>query len=174
MAVGNFVADEPIIDIQDSYPDIVVLKSVITVSDPINGNTNPKAIPNGVMLYTMNISNHGVGVVDANTILTTDAIPANASLLLNDINGPGSGPVLFDDGSPSSGLSYTFSGLSSATDDIAFSSDNGVTFNYTPVPDAYGSDNNVTHLRVNPKGILDCTGCESIPSFKLKFMVRVI
>ncbi len=41
------------------YPDITILKSVQTSSDPVNSTTNPKAIPGAVMLYTVTVTNAG-------------------------------------------------------------------------------------------------------------------
>ena len=45
-------------------PDLVVLKSVVTLSDPENGTANPKAIPGAIVLYTLDVTNTGVGAVD--------------------------------------------------------------------------------------------------------------
>ena len=39
-----------------------------------------------------------------------------------------------------------------ASDDLAFSNNNGASFTYTPVANADGVDPNVTHIRINPKG----------------------
>ena len=63
-----------------------------------------------------------------------------------------SGPVRFTDGSPSSGLIYTFTSLASATDDIEFSNDGGSTYTYVPVADGAGLDADVTHIRIRPRG----------------------
>jgi len=156
-------------------PDIVLLKSVQTFSDPYNSETNPKAIPGAVMLYTVAASNQAVGATDADTVFITDPIPANTALFVGDINGVGSGPVLFTDGtSPNdSGLSYAFISLDSVTDDVAFSNDGGTTYTYVPVPDADGCDTTVTHMRINPTGTFKAASGGDIPTFDVKFKVRV-
>jgi hypothetical protein len=129
------------------------------------------------MLYTIIATNQGAGATDANTVVLTDPIPANTALFVGDIDGPGpaTGPVLFTDGTPpdDSGLSYTFTSLDSLTDDVAFSNDGGTTYTYIPVPDADGFDTNVTHLRINPKGTFNAASGGDIPTFEVKFKVRV-
>lgn len=154
-------------------PDIVMVKTVQTYSDPINGSANPKSIPGASMLYTIQISNQGAGSADSNSITATDRIPDNTSLFVGDINGIGSGPVYFEDGPTSSGLNFTYSSLSSLTDDIEFSNDGGASFNYIPSPDPEGYDDNITHIRINPKGVFDGALGGSYPSFLLRFRVRI-
>jgi hypothetical protein len=73
------------------------------------------------------------------------------ALRVLDFDGVTAGPVQFNDGSPSSGLSYTFTALGDPGDDVAFSNDSGVTYTYTPAPDANGVDTAVTNIRINPK-----------------------
>ena len=86
-----------------------------------------------------------------------------------DIASLGSGPVQFVDGSPSSGLTYTFTSLGSVSDDVDFSNDDGATWTYQPVPDADGVDSSVTDIRINPKGAFAGDNAQ----FTLKFRVRV-
>jgi hypothetical protein len=156
-------------------PDIIMVKSVQTFSDPYNGETNPKGIPGAVMLYTVSATNQGIGATDADTVFLTDPIPVNTELFVGDINGVGSGPVLFTDGTPpdDSGLTYTFTGLNIFTDDVDFSSDDGSSYTYVPVPDTDGFDANVTHMRINPKGTFKAASGGDIPTFEVKFKVRV-
>ena len=49
-------------------------------------------------------------------------------------------------------MNYNFISLASTTDDVAFSDNGGVTFNYVPIADGLGLDENVTHIRVSPVG----------------------
>ena len=167
-----FYADNIQIEYASLAPDIIVVKSVQTFSDPYNGETNPKAIPGGVILYTITASNQGVGTTDADTVELTDPIPANIALFVGDINGAGSGPVLFTDGAIASGLTYTFITIDDLTDDVAFSVD-GTNYDYIPVPDADGFDASITHMRVNPKGTFNAASGGNTPSFEVKFKVRV-
>ncbi len=82
------------------------------------------------------------------------------------------GPVAFVDGTPSSGLSYTFISLASAADDVEFSSDGGATYTYSPSDSGDGTDPAVTHLRVNPKGVFGFSTTGN-PNFRALFKVRV-
>lgn len=157
------------------YPSLVNVKSSTVFSDPYNGATNPKRIPGATVSYDVTVTNTGPGTVNANTITIFDAIPANTDLYVNDIAGAGSGPVAFGDGTPASGLSYTFTSLASTTDDVSFSNDGGATYSYTPVPDANGVDPNVTHLRIDPNGTFagDPVAGAPSPSFTASFRVRI-
>jgi uncharacterized repeat protein (TIGR01451 family) len=56
---------------------LTVIKSQTVISDPFNGVTNPKAIPGAVIEYCLDINNTGATQADA--IVVTDAVPANAT-----------------------------------------------------------------------------------------------
>jgi hypothetical protein len=156
-----------------SQPDILVLKSVQVYSDPVNLQDNPKAIPGSVMVYTVMLTNRG-GATDTDTILITDPMPANTEVFVNDINGAGSGPLLFTDGTPVSGLSYSMNNLASTTDNISFSNDNGASFVYTPIPNNDGYDIAVTDIKVSLSGPFNASsGADPHPSFTISFRVRV-
>jgi uncharacterized repeat protein (TIGR01451 family) len=154
-------------------PNILLLKSVSTVSDPINGATHAKAIPGAFMQYTITATNQGSGAVDANTVVVVDPVPANTGLFVGDLGAPGSGPVAFSNGAIPSGLTYTFGGLGNGADDIAFSNNGGGSWSYTPVADANGVDTSVTHVRIAPKGMFNGASPGSIPSFTLRLRVQV-
>jgi uncharacterized repeat protein (TIGR01451 family) len=66
---------------QDSYlvvtSTLTVVKASAVISDPINGTTNPFAIPGAVMEYTITITNGGGP--DATSVSITDAINANVT-----------------------------------------------------------------------------------------------
>jgi hypothetical protein len=86
----------------------------------------------------------------------------------------GVGPVVQQNDSSPSGLSYNFTSLNSTSDDIEFSDNNGSNFSYSPVPDSEGIDKNITHFRINPKGIFQApTAGESATQFTIKFRVQL-
>lgn len=60
---------------------LTVSKTSSVISDPVNGTSNPKAIPGAVMEYCILISNTGTGT--ANTVVATDPLPANVVYLAN-------------------------------------------------------------------------------------------
>lgn len=138
----------------DTQLSVTKLSSVF--SDPVNGTTNPKAIPGALVEYAIGVSNPGISDADTDSVFVVDTVPSDSKLCVADIGG--AGPVTFTDGATSSGLSYNFIDLDDATDDLAFSSDGGTTWNYTPTIDADGCDSAVTNFRVNPKGALAGTG----------------
>ena len=154
-------------------PDILFAKTMLTIFDPVNGVTNPLAIPGGHVRYTITATNEGGGATDADSVEVTNPVPANTTMFVGDIGGPGSGPIAFTDGATASGLTYTFTSLSSTTDDVDFSDDNGTTYTYVPTPDGDGFDSNVTNLQIIPKSVFDGAISGVTPSFSLQLKVKV-
>lgn len=156
-------------------PSLLIVKSAQTFSDPINGTNSPKAIPGAFMLYTISVSNTGPGAVDNNNTVFTDPIPTNTELFVGDINGAGSGPVLFTDGPFPSGLNYTFNGLASTTDNLAFSGNYGADLylKNNTVPDSDQCDPSVTNIMIPFSGTFNGSDGTNHPTFNVKFRVRI-
>jgi len=148
-------------------PPLTIVKSSTAYSDPQNLLVNPKEIPGGFVNYTVLVSNPSASTIDSNSIIIIDATPASLQLFVGNVSG-GSGPILFTNGSPVSGLTYTYTSLASTTDDLEFSNNGGSTWTYVPTLDANGVDTTVTHMRVKPKGTMAAGG-----SFNLTFRYRV-
>lgn len=154
-------------------PSLINLKSVSTVSDPVNNVTNPKNIPGAVVGYAINVNNASQGVVDTNTVSITDPIPTNTEMFTGGLSA--SPPFTFTDGAPVSGLTCTFVSLASATDCIEFSNNSGATWTYTPSA-ASDFDPLVTNIRLSPSGLMsgDTTPVASpYPNFTINFRVRI-
>jgi hypothetical protein len=154
-------------------PALTPLRSSTVVSDPLQGAVTPKRIPGAVLTQNIVTENRSSGYPDANTVVLVEPVQANTSLYVGDLGAAGSGPVVFTQGAVSSGLSFAYAGLASTTDDVAFSNDLGVTFNYVPVPDAGGYDAAVTHVRIAPKGTFAGEAGLGYPSFTLGMRTRL-
>ena len=152
-------------------PSYTISKLTQVVSDPANGTTQPKRMPGAVIEHLVTVSSTNPNVSDSNSVALAEVLPTQTSLYVGDIGAPGGGPVSFSNGSPSSGLTYTYVSLASGTDDLSFSSNGGVSFTYVPVPDANGYDSTVTHLRIAPKGIF-AGATSGNPSFSYQFRVK--
>ena len=152
-------------------PSLSLLKFAGVISDPINNSVNPKAIPGAILSYTVRLTNSGPGTVDSGTVVITDALSADLDLFVGDLGGPGSGPVIFTDGTPASGLAWIFTSLGSTTDSVEFSQ-NGAVWTYSPVPDLNGFDATVRHIRLRPTGAMNAAGGGN-PSADLLFQVRI-
>lgn len=154
-------------------PDIQVQSQLTVENDPINGTSNPKAIPGAILTQLVTVTNQGQISTDMNTTNLTQVIASNNSLYVSDFIS--SGPIEFtDQASPNhSGLSYQFIGLGDNADSISFSNDNGSTFNYTPTPDADGYDANVTHFRLNLSGSFRPVYDGTLPSFQFSYQLKV-
>lgn len=147
-------------------PVLLVTKLSQTLSDPINGSSSPKAIPGATILYTMGVTNAGLGTVDNDTMTISDVIPTNTALFVDSGSGD---PIAFVDGAVSSGLSFNFG------TDVGFSNQpgGGGPYTYVPVPDAQGFDPAVTGIQVSPSGVMNAAAGGSNPSFNVLFRVRI-
>ncbi len=132
------------------------------IADPVNGNTNPKAIPGATIEYLITVANTGLIATDPGTVVVWDDGPADAKMCLIGRSG---GPVIFGDPGSNSNLTYDYGGAGSVetdlavtTDDLEFSDDGGVTFDYTPIDDGEGCDTLITDFRVNPAGAFSAGG----------------
>lgn len=145
-------------------PVISVSKSVLAFSDPLNGTTNPKAVPGAEMQYTITVTNSGYGVVDNNTSVVTDPVPANMSLCVSVICGNVTWTC-----SAACGLTYVY-----ATN-VAYSNlfGGGPPYNYVPSPDITGYDANVTGVRINPTGIFSGASIAGNPWFSLLLKMKI-
>jgi len=71
-------------------------------------------------------------------------------------------------------LTYIYTSLASATDDLDFFGGSPVpAWGYVPVPGADGCDPLVTNIRINPKGAFVGSPVVPNPSFNLNFRVCV-
>ena len=130
---------------------IGVTKVSSVIADPRNGTNNPKAIPGALVDYVITLSNTGQVEVDGGSVQIVDAVPPDTKFCLADM-APGAGPVLFTNGSPSSGLAYNYVSLASPADNLSFSANGGSSYAHVPVADADGCDPAITHFRVLPTG----------------------
>ncbi|MCH9673361.1 MAG: DUF11 domain-containing protein, partial [Gammaproteobacteria bacterium] len=145
-------------------PSLRLRKTVRTLSDPISAS-NPKAIPGAEVEYIITATNQGPGPVDANTVVITDVIPSDLAVL---VSSTPADPISFVDGSPPTGLGFSFAS------DVAFSNagGGGAPFNYTPTPDADGYDSAVTGVRVGLQGIFPGATSAGDPSFEIRIRAK--
>jgi hypothetical protein len=152
--------------------DIQLTSSVNVINDPVNGTSQPKAIPGAVLQHTVNAKNIGNLSTDLNSTTLVQAINDKSKMYVGDLSA--GSPIIFNDGTSTqaSGLSYSFTSLASTTDSIAFSTD-GNNFNYTPVADADGYDVNITHFRLTLGGTFKPTYTGITPTFNFIYQVKL-
>lgn len=135
----------------NSYrPPLSLAKISVPYWDPANGTTNPKLIPGALVDYIISVASPTTYATGPNSVIVFDSLPDEVALYVNDIGAAPPGPLVFTTGT--SGLTYDYGGLTSLTDDIDFSADDGASWSYIPHPDADGVDAAITNVRVNPKG----------------------
>ncbi len=138
---------------------LTVVKTSTILSDPVNGTINAKAIPGAVIRYAITITNTGTGPVDASTVVIVDPLPAALSAYVAGT------PVVFVDGSPASGLGYSYAASVSWTKTAG-----GTTgFGAALTPDGNGYDAAVTGIRIAPTGIMAAASVSGQPSFTIQF-----
>lgn len=175
--VRRYVEPEPAITLgaQELFanPELTLFKTVRSISDPVNGATNPFSIPGAIVEYEVRVENRGTGPVDMDSLIISDALPAQLQLIVDDI-APGAGPVAFEDGvGPSaSGLSLSYVDLASTADDVSFSTD-GIDFSYVPNADSSGADAAVSFLRITPGGTMQAASGGGQTFFIVRFRMRV-
>lgn len=146
-------------------PEMLISKLSTVLADPVNGTNHPKRIPGATIRYQIVVTNQGKGQPDADSVVVTDALPANVAIVV-----PASGDaVVFVDGTPTSGLSFDF------VDDVAFSSQagGGPPFNHMLTDAGDGTDPSVTGIQVTPTGQLNGDTGGGSPAFTLRFDVRL-
>jgi uncharacterized repeat protein (TIGR01451 family) len=145
-------------------PSILVVKSSVAISDPVNGTTSPKIIPGSVVEYTVTVTNSGPGPVDTGTMVVTDVTPANTTMYVDTGSGD---PVTFSCSAvPPCGLTYNYATA------VTYSSQagGGPPYTYTP---AGSFDTNVTGIRINPAAVLNGSAASPYPQFTIKYRLRI-
>jgi uncharacterized repeat protein (TIGR01451 family) len=148
------------------YPNISSMKYISGVADSLAATPAgaDKALPGSVITYTITVSNNGNAPPNTDTLVVRDNVPSTVSMYI----GTGAtSPVTFVQGTTL--LSYTYSGLASTGDDIAFTSEASASpaYTYTPVP-VSGYDSAVTGFKIEPKGDFDGS-----TSFDLTYEVMI-
>jgi hypothetical protein len=158
LGVGSFLVEIP-------QPSLTIIKTSSVLSDPVNNSTLPRRIPGAVVQYEINVTNAGPGSVDAGTLVITAPVPATTAMYVSTSAGA---PVLFDNGSTPSGLSFNYAGH------VSYSS-TGVNgpWTHVPVPDANGFDAAVRAVRIAPTGLMSGASGGNNPSFTVRFRIRV-
>ena len=145
----------------------ISLTTVSTVkSDPVNAATEPKAIPGAEIEYLVSVANAGFSPTDTDSVVITDGAPPGTKICFD--TAASGEPIVFLDGTPPSGLTYAYAGLTNATDSLFFSSDGGASWTYQPTADADGCDAGITHFQLRPSGTLAAGG-----SFTLRASFRI-
>lgn len=140
---------------------LTIVKSSVLVSDPVNGTTNPKAIPGAIVRYTLSVSNTGNLAVDNNTVFMVDSLPATLSV------GTAASPA-FAQGTPSSTLSLSLANVRYSNAAAAPTSLAGCT--YTPTS-AY--DLNVRHVCILLTGAMAAASVAGQPNFSVAFNAQI-
>lgn len=166
LAAGSYTYEAAIPNFANFDLASVALQPTTTFSktsaiywDPGNQFTNPKAIPGGLITYTITTANPAYSLTSG-SISVIDVTPPQLALVVTDFGVAASGPAAFDAGA--SGLTYSFAGLTSMTDGIDFSNDGGATWTYVPVAGLGGADPAVSAVRITPSNAMTASSSFSV------------
>lgn len=137
---------------------------------PMGTDDAARAVPGALVDYFVAVTGPIESGSPATSFAITDMIPAQLSLFVGDLAQAGTGPAAFTDND--SGLEFSFDGLASSTDSIEFSSNDGQTFDYVPVADTDGFDQNVTDIKLRPRGALLPTSTK-YERFSIRYRMKV-
>lgn len=139
------------------------VQKTMTVFDPLAEGLY--AVPGNDVLYTITVTNTGTGSVDTDTIFLVDALPDEVDFFNGDVNGVGTGRIMFTE----SGTALSFDPFLDVTfSDATVRPIDGSDCNYVPIN---GYDPDVRFLCFAPKGILNAASPD--PVFQLTFRVRL-
>lgn len=122
--------------------------------DPVNGTSNPKAIPGGKRRLILTISNPDIVATDAGAV---SVVLPTADRMAIALEGDGSGngtAVQVTQGNVPSGTTVTYVSPTSTTDQIDFSNDRGASWGFAPAAGDPISQAAVTAIRVKPLGTM--------------------
>jgi uncharacterized repeat protein (TIGR01451 family) len=115
------------------------------------------------MLYSITVTNSGLGTADNNSLVITDPIPANTEMCADTLCS--TPPIVYTCVVSPCGLTYAY-----ATD-VSYSCASPA----LPCPqiDGAGYSGNVTGMIINPKGVFNGSAGPTYPQFRIDFKVRV-
>ncbi|MEM1087042.1 MAG: hypothetical protein AAGH90_04880 [Pseudomonadota bacterium] len=150
-------------------PDFTVTKSVRIEQDPINGTSNPLGIPGAWAIYTLSVTNNGIGTADPGSLNLRDTMDASISLFTGDFDGSGS-PFDFIDGtgSDASGVTLNWGGVADNTDGATFFNSSG-----TPVVPNGAFDPAVGEFLLQFTGTMNGTSGGGTPTFSIEYRVLI-
>lgn len=133
---------------------LVVTMSTAVTWDPASGTTNPKTIPGSLVRSYATVTNPDIVALVGTNLAVIVPTPRQAMISTSG-DGTGSGAVIrLSDGNPASGVALTYAGPADRGDDVDFSANDGVSWDYVPVPGNAASEGAVTHVRLRPRGTM--------------------
>ena len=173
IAAGDAEAAAIIAFSRDFHANLRADLNVTKVRTSINNTDGSDfGLPGGIVTYLITVSNSGNAPPNENSVIVTEALPAELDLLLADFGGAGTGPIDYDDGTPASSLNCLFVSFADTGDCYAFSTD-GIDYTYIPVDSGDGTDPNVRFVRVQPTGFMNPEAGAGTPNFTLSLRARI-
>lgn len=153
--------------------DIRLNMAVTVQDDVISPTANDKAIPGAVLRYNVVVTNEGQISSDGDSMELIQTVSSDSILYVNNLTI--NGPIIVTDGTGNnvSGINYDFDTLTSTTDGLSFSDNNGVDFDYQPTADGDGFDSNITDFKLTFSGSLKPKYASGTPEFTIEYDVKV-
>lgn len=152
--------------------NVTVSKTMRVVFDAVTGTNDPKSIPGAQVEYTIGVNNVGPSPLAQDSVVLVDQFPPQLRLFFGN---PVVTPFDFQQQTPASTLSFTFTSLGDPNDDVRFSNDGGSTF-FTPSVDSFGYDASVPpvdFIEFTPQGTMPGDTGSGAPGFNIVFEARL-
>lgn len=152
-------------------PSFTILKSVRVENGTLT-DSDDFYVPGSTVLYQVLITNSGLGSPDDASFVLRDDLPDEMVLYVGDYVGGNGGPVRIIEGSPASGLAYTYLGAGDGSDSIVFMDSTGSEI----VPDTSGDgfDAGVRSFEITTPGTFaPWSGSGAQPSVTLEYRARI-
>ena len=153
--------------------DIRLDVTISVEDDVISTTANDKAIPDAVLRYSALVTNEGEISSDGDSMELVQTISSDSMLYVSNLTVDG--PIIVTDGTGNnvSGISYNFDTLTSTSDGLSFSDNNGADFDYQPIADGDGFDINVTDFKLIFSGSLKPKYALGTPEFTIEYDVKI-
>jgi hypothetical protein len=171
-AIASVITAVPFPAFAESGPgeNIALAMSSSIVASPTGTGDMARAVPGAIVDYSVVVTGPSASGSPATSFSFSDKVPEHLALFVGDLEQVGAGPAVFFEND--SGLEFSFEGLASREDSVEFSSDGGRTFDYVPLADPDGYDQNVTHIKLRPRGtLLPMSG--KAERFSLRYRMKV-
>jgi len=133
---------------------VTVTVTSAIVWDPTNEGRNPRDLPGSRRRVALGVANPDIVALDAGTLELVVPTPLGAAVALDGDKVTAGAAIRLAEGTPASGVAFTYAGPASTTDDVDFSADTGKTWTFTPAAGDPASEARITHIRLRPRNAM--------------------
>jgi hypothetical protein len=139
-----------------------------TAEDPVNVTSNPKAIPEALVDYTLTVKKSGDGQADVDQTIISDTIPDKLTLFTGNLDGGGSPFVFTDNNCPPTTGTLNSNLTLNYPANVIFENSAGAT-----VSPASNFDTAIKSFEITMSGTMNASLTSDIPCFTIKYRTKL-